>query len=145
MLAQHPAGATAGIGVYNTIVPLADSGTVFPLIVFMVEAFGGEDSMRTRTRRVSITFDVWIDRSPASNAYAPIARGMAILERLEGDWHAQPAGTDPTYGVDRWTPGIGGTGWASDAFQFTNLAAAHTDSQYHWRYEVQGLVSHTAA
>lgn len=144
LLAVHPAGSSAGRGVYNTVVPAANTGTVFPCIVYQVESAGSFDALRERVRRASITVHIFVDRSPGGN-YAPITRGMNILTRLEGDWTEQSAGVAPTYGLDHWQPILGGTGWMADICEFEGDGAAHDDNQYHWVYRLGVYVSRTAA
>jgi len=144
LLATHPVGASAGRGIYNTVVPVAQTGTVFPCIVYQVESAGSADALRDRVRRAMVTFHIFVDRSPGS-AYTPITRGMAILSRLEGDWTEQTAGTPPTYGVDRWQPTLGSTTWAATIMEFEGDAAAHDESQFHWVYRAGCYISRAAA
>lgn len=144
LLAVHPLGASVGKGIYNTIVPVAQTGTVFPCIVYQVESAGSADALRDRVRRARVTFSIYVDRSPSSG-YQPIKRGMDIMARIEGDWTEQAAGTAPTYGIDRWQPTLGTTTWSATIFEYEGDLAAHDEDQYHWVYTAGCYVSRAGA
>lgn len=149
LLATHPLGSSAGVGVYNTQIPNASSGTVFPAIVFQVTAAQGDDALRTATRQVRVYVSVEVQRtnpSGTSSAYNPLSRGALILQRVEGNWYEKAAGTAPDCGLDRWKPDLGvGTTWVSDILAIESWSAAHDDMVLRWELTFTALLSRSGA
>jgi hypothetical protein len=132
LLAAHPNGSHSGV--YNTIIPEANSGTVYPAVTFMVSAASNDDSLRTASRNVRVNIAVEVQRTGPSGAtqFNPLVRGAAILQRIEGNWYEKSAGTAPDYGLERWRPTLAGTTWESDILTFESFATVHDNLLFRW-------------
>lgn len=119
--------------VYNTRGPVnADSGTTgFPYIVY--STFNGENQsdFRTRVWFRQVRFDIYLE-TEANSTIDPLARGAAIMRRLEGNWEDKTAGTAPDYGFDRWKPTLTSSGWTADIFNLIESEDDHDEDMYHW-------------
>ena len=136
LLAVHPSGTGSGIGVYNTTPPaVATAGvSLLPMVTYEVGEVTNDDGLREKGRPCVVTLHAHVPRSPPTG-YNAMLRGAAILARLEGDWEDQPAGTAPTFGLERFKPDISAaTGWLADIFEFQGYMTAHDDTAYHWIY-----------
>lgn len=147
LLAVHPNGATSGIGVYNTTPPAVSTAGVslLPMVTYEVASVSNDDALREKCRVCAVVLHIHVARNP-TEGYNAILRGSNILARLEGDWDDQPAGTAPTYGLERFIPDISAaTGWLADIFEFQQFETAHDETAYHWVYTLSIRCSNAGA
>jgi hypothetical protein len=134
-------------GVYMTNAPENASGSH---IVVAVVGTGREDAFRTRQVLVEVDFHTKVPR-PSSLGQDPstaddgLVAGAIIMERIDGDWDRQPAGTPPTYGFDRYRLTLAGTTpWTADIMEFQEARDETDAAWFHWVQTFRVYVSRTA-
>lgn len=123
-------------GIFNTFGP---RGQAFPHMIFVLESAAQRDAMNTSTRLVQWGLHTYIEEKPASGA-APFAAYSTIMERVLGDWTAQSNRT-PSYGFDRWTPTLSGSGWSATITEHTGSRTSHETGFLHFIEDFQVWVS----
>lgn len=122
----------AGSGIYNTQAPSTEgTSSVYPYIVYATASSQNDSEFETRGWIREIDFHIYVEKS-SSSITDPMQRGADILRRLEGDWEDQPAGTQPSFGFDRYKPSLGSSGWTPDIFELIDSRDLHEDEVYHW-------------
>jgi len=122
----------------------ARAGGGYPSIVYNVASATQTDAFRTATREVTFDVHVLVEEQPDDGG-DPADIGAKILARIAGDWTAQPAGTGPTYGLDRWQPPLSGTGWSASIVEAVDSREEHAEGMYHWVETFRVLVSKAGA
>lgn len=118
------AGASLVTGCYYARGPMAADAptTVFPMLVFHHTGRTNDSDTRTREWVDEIALEVLVEFKPSGTSVDPYARMTAIIARIEGDWEDQTAGTQPTYGLDRYVPGaMGSSGWDCGLIEIVDM------------------------
>ena len=87
-------------GVYSIAAPDSDK----TYVVTAIETAGTEDeAFRTLVREYRLAITI-INPAEATGATDPLDLQGQIAERIEGNWYEKASGTNPDYGLARWTP-----------------------------------------
>jgi len=73
------------------------------------------EPFRTLTREVSIIVTCVVPRV-TGDSVSPVRLLGQIVQRVEGNWFAQPFGTQPQYGIERWAPSL--STWTAGPLEF---------------------------
>lgn len=121
-------GANLVTGVWNTRVP---EGTAFPYIQYNVVTSRQDDAFRMRSIEIELDFHIYVAERPQAGGTDPFQRGVAILERLAGDWSVQ--GTYlPSYGFDRHPLDLSAGSWTGGYMERIGGSEQHEDGMLHW-------------
>lgn len=119
-------------GLFNVSTPLvaglwlvnAPDSQAMPFLVMSSQALRNDDTFTSRHHVVEFQVSSFIEEEPATG-YDPFARGASIAGRVLGDWSLQ--GTRlPSFGLDRWTPALSGSGWSASPVEFVTTREQHT-------------------
>lgn len=120
--------------VHNLIAPEL---TAFPYIVYEIVTAETEDHFRTAREQCDWRVSWIVEERPNAGTPDPVARGKAIELRVYGDWTAQAGGTSPTFGLHRWQPSLGASGWTASIAEKKRTVTAHAPGTLRWVMEGQ--------
>jgi hypothetical protein len=111
--------------IYNTIAPEAAG---FPYVLYNIESNLASDAFNARVRELVFQVHTYVQEQLSSAD--PWQRISDIDARITGDW-PQQASRLPTYGLDRWTMTLTGSGWVADMCGLLDSTPANELGVFH--------------
>lgn len=120
-----------------------------PLVTFNSAGAPALDGFRVQVRVQSVDVHIYCPRVFGDgDAVGLLGDGFtvssAIIDRICGDWADQSFGTGPTYGLDRWQPNVGATGWTAGIMTHANTIESHIDETLHFTLDFKCMITRVA-
>lgn len=116
-----------------------------PIVVYDVASTNQIDAFRAAVYEVDVRFGIYVKTDPVVSTEAS-ALASRIINRIRGDWQDQSAGTAPTYGFHRWSPGtLTSSEWSARDFRHLSSRAEHSQGVLHYIEAYRAIVQQAAA
>lgn len=129
-------------GVYIHEAPSAQSAP-YVVVRLVTAPPANSEGFRLRSRQVVLDFDVYVPSHVSGGDQINVLGN--ILNRIDGDWDENATQATTTYGLDRWKPTLGSTGWTCTHMEYIDTAVSNEPGVYHYTLTYQTFAQKAGA